>query len=126
MLGERQKQAHALGRPATRAFSFSLPMFEHARDNIDHYRALAGGRGGVIALVGIRRIIADLARAEINPLGDKGSADFIGRDFIVQYVVGAFMSVLTGWLDAGAKLPPDRIDAMFQRLATRGVVRKAS
>jgi hypothetical protein len=40
----------------------------------------------------------------------------------VQYVVGGYMAVLTWWLDGGAKLPPHRIDAMFRRLATEGIM----
>jgi hypothetical protein len=45
----------------------------------------------------------------------------IPREFVVQYVVGAFMAVMTWWLDAGAKLSPQRIDAMFRRLAIEGI-----
>jgi hypothetical protein len=29
---------------------------------------------------------------------------------------------MTWWLDGGAKLPPQRIDVMFRRLATEGIV----
>ena len=43
------------------------------------------------------------------------------RELAVQYIVGAFMAVLTWWLDGGAKLPPQRINAVFQRLATDGI-----
>ena len=46
----------------------------------------------------------------------------IPRDFVVQYVVGAYMAVLTWWLDGGAKLPPQKIDGMFRRLATEGIM----
>jgi hypothetical protein len=49
------------------------------------------------------------------------SADAIPRELAVQYLVGAFMAVMTWWLDGGAKLPPNRIDAMFRRLATEGI-----
>jgi len=51
----------------------------------------------------------------------KNSADIVPREIVVQYVVGAYMAVLTWWLDDGAKLPPKRIDAMFRRLATEGI-----
>jgi hypothetical protein len=44
------------------------------------------------------------------------------REFAVHYVVGSFMAVMTWWLDGGAKLPPQRIDAMFRRLATEGIM----
>ena len=38
-----------------------------------------------------------------------------------QFIVGAYMAVLTWWLDKGAKLPPAKIDAMFRRLAGKGI-----
>jgi hypothetical protein len=43
------------------------------------------------------------------------------RELVVQYVVGAYMAVVTWWLDGGAKLAPEKVDAMFQRLATEGI-----
>jgi hypothetical protein len=86
------------------------------------YRALAGGRGGTLALGSIRQILSDLVRDELAATVDKSSAEVIPRELVVQYVVGAYMAVLTWWLDGGAKLPPQRIDAMFRRLATEGVM----
>jgi len=32
------------------------------------------------------------------------------------------MAVLIWWLDSGAKLPPERVDAMIRRLTTSGIV----
>ena len=92
-------------------------MFEHARDP----HALAGGRGGSVALGGIRQILSDVVRGELSGGGDEKSSDFIPREIAVQYVAGAYMAVLTFWLDGGAKLLPQRIDAMFRRLATEGI-----
>ncbi|ULJ73657.1 TetR/AcrR family transcriptional regulator [Rhizobium gallicum] len=108
------------GRPRE-GFDFSLAMFEHARDHIDLYRALAGSRGGTVALGTIRQILSDLVRNELAAKPDAPSPDPIPRDLVVHYVVGAFMAVLTWWLDGGAELPPQRIDAMFRRLVAEGV-----
>jgi AcrR family transcriptional regulator len=117
------RQSEALATPGDikdRSLGFSLTMFEHARDHIDLYRALVGGRGGTVSLGQIRQILSDLVRNEFATIG-KNSADSIPRELIVQYVVGAYMAVLTWWLDGGAKMPPKRIDAMFRRLATEGI-----
>ncbi len=123
LLVDRQKNALAMpGDIRHRSLGFSLAMFEHARDHIDLYRALVGGRGGAIALGTIRQILSDLVRNELAATVDKKSADVLPREFAVQYVVGAFMAVMTWWLDGGAKLPPQRIDAMFRRLATEGIM----
>jgi AcrR family transcriptional regulator len=122
-LVDRQKDALAKsGNIRDRSLGFSLTMFEHARDHIDLYKALVGGRGGAIALGTIRQILSDLVRNELAATVDKKSADVIPREFVVQYVVGAFMAVMTWWLDGGAKLPPQRIDAMFRHLATEGII----
>jgi AcrR family transcriptional regulator len=123
LLVDRQREALATpGDIRDRSLGFSLTMFEHARDHLHLYRALVGGRGGTVALGSIRQILSDLVRDELAATADKNSADVIPRELVVQYVVGAYMAVLTWWLDRGAELPPQRIDAMFRRLATEGIM----
>lgn len=100
---------------------FSLAMFEHARDHVDLYRALAGSRGGAVSLGTIRQILSDLVRDGLAANADGSSPGAIPRELVTQYVVGAYMAVLTWWLEGGTKLPPDQIDAMFHRLATEGI-----
>ena len=97
-------------------------MFYHARDHREHYRALVGSRGGTVSLGTIRKILSELVRDEVSATADKNSADAIPRELVVQYVVGAYMAVMTWWLDGGARLPPQRIDAMFRRLASEGIM----
>src|SRR5260370_41458375 len=46
---DRQKEALSTpGDIKDRSLCFSLTMFEHARDHIDLYKALVGGRGGAV------------------------------------------------------------------------------
>jgi AcrR family transcriptional regulator len=121
-LVDRQREAQAAsGEIKDRSLSFSLTMFEHARDHIDLYRALVGGRGGAVSLGQIRQILSDLVRNELAATDGRNAADDVPRELVVQYVVGAFMAVMTWWFDGGAKLPPKRIDAMFRRLAAEGI-----
>jgi tetracycline repressor-like protein len=80
------------------------------------------GHGGTVALAAIRQILCDLVRNELAAGVDNKSTDAISRELVVQYVVGAFMALMTWWLDGGAKLPPRQIDAMFRRLATEGIM----
>lgn len=121
-LRDHQRDALATSEtPGNRSLAFSLPMFEHAREHIGLYRALVGNRGGAIALGTIRQILSDLARDEIHANTGKNPNGTIPREFIVHYVIGAYMAVLTWWLDGGAKLPPRQMDAMFRRLATEGI-----
>ena len=104
-----------------RGLDFSLPMLQHAREHRALYRALVGGRGGVVALESIRRILSDLVRDQLPARAGKAGNEAIPRECVVRYVVGAYMAVLTWWLDGGAKLPPERLDAMFRRLTNEGL-----
>jgi AcrR family transcriptional regulator len=97
---------------------FSLPMFEHAREHIDHYRALCGNRGGTWVLGIIRQILSELLCRELAATQHMDSRDTASRELLVEYVIGAYMAVLVWWLDGGAKLPPEQVDAMFRRLTS--------
>ena len=122
-LVDRQKEALATARDAkSRSLAFSLTMFEHARDHREHYRALVGSRGGTVSLGHIRKILSELVRNEFPATVERDFAAAIPREFVIQYVVGAYMAILTWWLDGGTKLPPQRIDAMFRSLATEGIM----
>jgi AcrR family transcriptional regulator len=117
---EQQRNASSLADTNVRGLAFALTMFEHARDHIHLYRALVGSRGGAIALTTIRQTLCEIVRGELAEIPGKDSHG-TPRELAVQYIVGAYMAVLTWWLDGGAKLPPERINAMFQRLATDGI-----
>jgi AcrR family transcriptional regulator len=122
-LADRQRTALATpGDIRDQRLGFSLAMFEHARDHRALHRALVRGRGGAIALCSIRQILSDLVRDELAATGGNSCSDPVPRELVVQHVVGAFMAVLTWWLDGGAKLPPQQIDTMFRRLATEGIM----
>ena len=121
LLDHQRAALTASENASNRSFAFSRPMFEHAREHIDLYRALVGNRGGAIALGTIRQILSDLVRDELCASAGKNPNGAIPRELVVHYVVGAFLAVMTWWLDGGAKLPPQRIDAMFRQLATEGI-----
>ena len=121
---ERQKLAAATADEVhDPRLAFSLGVFEHARDHLDHYRTLAGGRGGAVALEKVRQMVTGLVRDELALANTRDSTDEIEAEAAVQYVVGGYMALLTWWLDNGAKSAPRRIDAMFRSLTTEGVRR---
>lgn len=105
-----------------RPFAFSLVLFEHARDHLDRYRALVGSDSGSVILSTIRQTVSDLVREELARRADTHSANEVPRDLLVHYVVGTFMDALAWWLDCGANLPADRMDGIFRRLVTQGIM----
>src|SRR6266852_6576623 len=83
-LVDRQREAMTTAADdRDRSLGFSLTMFEHARDHVEHYRALVGGRGGAVSLGRIRQILSDLVRDELAATAGKKSADAIPRELVV-------------------------------------------
>lgn len=122
ILAQRQKATHGTtGAARGSSFDFSLSLFEHAREHLDHYRTLVGGRGGTVALAKVRQMVTGLVREELSFSSNKHSEEVIPQEAAVQYVVGAYLALLTWWLDHGAKLPPQKMDAMFRRLTMNGI-----
>ena len=105
--------------PALR-LGFSLPMFQHAHDHVEHYRALVGSRGGDVSLGVIRETLSELVRQELVSTADDPPLH-APVELVVRHVVGAFMSVMTWWLDGGARLPPEEVDKAFRALAIEGL-----
>lgn len=112
MLLREQRQAPA-------GLGFSLVMLEHARSHLPLYGAIIGRQSGAFVLHHIQRVIADLAELDLKALGFKGTLE--RRTLAVEYIAGAFMAVLTWWLDRGARLPPQEVDAIVRRLVMHGV-----
>lgn len=120
MLLHKQREAADAAQGSARVLAFSLVMFEHAYGHMDHFRALAGSRSGGIALATIRKALSEFVRGELANTERKDSKKF-PLEVAVQCIVGAYMAVLTWWLDGGAKLPPHQMDEVFQRLMTEGI-----
>jgi AcrR family transcriptional regulator len=105
---------------------FAAALFEHVRERKELLKALAGGRGGTLALEAIRGILAQLVRDALIARFDKHASDDIPRELITQYLVGAYLAVLSWWLDGGAKLPPGRIAEILDRLTTEGCMSRSA
>ncbi len=108
--------------PSADRFSFVLPLLEHASEQLLHYRALAGTRGRGVSLKAMREIVLAMVEADIrSKAGDAEDIDGISPEVAAQFVTGALMGMLAWWLDGGAKLPPDTLNAAFRRLAAEGL-----
>ena len=103
------------------ALGFSLPMFRHVKYHRQLYAALVGEQGGAIAIREVRALLADLARGELDHLFEEQALEKSERELVLQFIVGAFMSVLTWWLDTNAGLSLDQVDGAFRSLAISGI-----
>jgi len=94
-------------------------MLEHARAHLPLYGAIVGRASGAFVLQRIHRIIADLAAQDLKTLGFKGTPE--QRGLATEYIAGAFMAVLTWWLNHAAKLLPQEVDDIFRGLVMPGL-----
>ncbi len=113
-LAEAQRAVGAKSEP----LGFSLAMFEHAGEYKHIYRALVGERGVVVAVNEIRRILSEIVRKELSGAQED---EAVPHEVRVQFIVGAFLAVLTWWLERRPKLTPSQVDAMFRRLVLNGI-----
>lgn len=107
------------GAGAAAALAFSLPMLRHAQAHAPLYRAMIGGRGGVIARREVRRIVAERIGAGLDLAGNAGR---LPRPHVVAFLAGAFLGVLEGWLERDRAAAPEEIDLVFRQLALAGLV----
>jgi AcrR family transcriptional regulator len=97
---------------------FSRALFEHACGYKHVYRALAGNRGGLVAINEIRRVLSELVKDELPPGPDDNP---VVRELAVRFVVGTFLTVLTWLLERKPKLTPAEADKMFRHLVLQGI-----
>lgn len=112
LAAERPKQAPC-------RLGFSLAMLDHARSHLPLYRSIVHRESGGFVLAKIRSIVAELVSDDFKSLGVSRQSE--QRDLAVQFVTGAFMSVLTWWMSRGAKIPQQEIDDLFHRLVMPGL-----
>ncbi len=113
------QQSAAAENPGS-PLGFSSFMFAHTKEQLRLYRALVRGRAGTIILDRLRLVLAEILRDGLAQRGG-GWHKEVPQEFAVQYLIGGFMSVLTWWLDRGAKEPAEAMDAAFRALATHGL-----
>ena len=89
-----------------RPLAFTLPLLQHAEENKPMFRALVGKRSSEMAKAGLLRLIIDLTREDLAPLGDATA----------HYLAGAFFQLLVWWVDSRSQLGPAAVEALFRRL----------
>jgi AcrR family transcriptional regulator len=116
------RQREALTAPGRRgnSITFSRAMLEHAAGGLLLWKKIAGAESGAFVLRRLHEMLADLARNDLAAMGmTRQSAQ---REMLTQHITGAFMAVMTWWLDAGARLSIDEVDDAFRRVVMKGLV----
>src|SRR6266516_1028054 len=120
---EHQRAALALkGSFTEKGFGFSLALFEHVHSHRNVYHAIVGRQSGTVVMTELRALLADLVRNDLKTLSPNERSSELPRNAVIQFVVGALMSVITWWLDERSKLSPAEADAIFRRLTLPAIL----
>jgi hypothetical protein len=83
-------------------------------------RPPAGHRIRIVFRATATGLADELIREDLEKLPPRKVSE-IPLDVTVQFLAGAYMSVLGWWVDSGTKHTPEEMDRMFRALATGGV-----
>lgn len=107
----RQIRAHT-ANAGERPLGWARGLIEHAHEQRELFRALLGKRSGHLVLRRFRRVIAELVKQDLP----RPREPRIHHDGVVHYIAGAFLELLTWWIEARNPLGPDDIEHMFRRM----------
>jgi hypothetical protein len=93
-------------------------MFEHVHEQRALLRGLMGRNGGATVHGRIQHHLADLVREDIEATGRRPDVPI---DLVVEFVVGAYLSLLGRWVDEAGPRSPQEMDTAFRRLVIPGV-----
>jgi AcrR family transcriptional regulator len=118
-LKQLQHQAADASDPQARLFAFSHHIFTHVKTYRPVYHAMAKERGGAAVRQHLQRLLVDCSRIELKRLHGGCSAREL--DAVTQFFSGAFVGLLSWWLEASSPMPVEEIDQLFRRLAVPAV-----
>jgi AcrR family transcriptional regulator len=119
VLLEQQRERLAGGGRHEPELGFARAMLEHANGRLPLWRAIAGRESGALVIRRIHDMLAELVRRDLAAVGAARSS--VPAELLVQHLTGAFIGVMTWWLDKGTELSAEQVDAIYRRLATRGL-----
>ncbi len=114
-LKQLQRDAAHARDPEGRLFAFSHHIFAHVAPYRPVYYAMAKERGGAAVRQHLQRLLVDCSKAELKRL--HGGRPARELDALTQFFAGAFVGLLSWWLEARAPMAVDEIDQLFRRLA---------
>ncbi|MCI0399670.1 MAG: TetR/AcrR family transcriptional regulator [Chloroflexi bacterium] len=99
-----------------------IPIFEHIRENYRLFRALMSSEGiGLVHKISEQKILQNWL-SHMEGLRAKGVLITLPPVVAAHYLMGAFMALISWWLDEAMPYSPEEMDAMFRQLTLKGLV----
>ncbi|KQV48501.1 hypothetical protein ASC95_21480 [Pelomonas sp. Root1217] len=97
--------------------SFTLPFFQHLASHRRIYEMTVARESEVSVERHVKQMLADLVRQDLQRRHAPGTR----LDLATHYVVGALWSSFIWWMETAQPLPPEDLNALFQRLSFPGL-----
>jgi AcrR family transcriptional regulator len=101
-------------------FAFSLPMLQHAKENLSLYRSLVSKGSTEAMFPAMRQMLVEQVRAELATRKLEGPLSRVPRVYLAKAVAGTFFALMLAWLDDGAVESEQEVDAAFHALLGLG------
>ncbi len=101
----------------------ALIVFEVVQRDPALFRVILNGQGGNLLLQRLRLYAAQTAHQAVKSMGITPS---IPPAFIADFMAGAMLSVLTGWLEEDMTTPPGEMAQRFYSLVRPGILQVLS
>jgi AcrR family transcriptional regulator len=102
-------------------FGFSLPMLQHVQSHKRIYKAVAGKQSGAVVLHHVQRMVADLAREDVERLFPDNDPAQIPKDVAIDFIVNTFSTLITWWMEHNIPCSAHEVDRMYHRLVLFGI-----
>lgn len=102
-------------------FSFSLPLFDHIVEQRHMIRALFGRGGHSVAMETTTSALSAVIRDDLKARLVGKNIDQAKLSMLVAFVVGAYVSVVTHWLDSKHSYSAAQLDEAFRAFVIPGV-----
>ncbi|GHO93692.1 TetR family transcriptional regulator [Reticulibacter mediterranei] len=99
----------------------SLALFRHIQEHASQFRALVRGHAGERVWEVFQTTLSRSIEQALERTYSQKRAPSIPPAVVAQYLAGAFLNLLTWWIEAELPYSPERIDEIFRQLALPGV-----
>jgi AcrR family transcriptional regulator len=101
----------------TERLGFTQPFLRHLDGNRHIWRAIVGREAGAITDRQMRRMLAELTRADLAYVAEPSPR----IEAAVQTIVGSLMALVTWWLDCEIAMTADELNNLFLQLTLPGL-----
>lgn len=106
--------------PTHPALAFALPMFLHAYEQRNLFRSVMNARSGAPVQEHLQIMLTDLVKDNLQSTCDDDSSEHLSDSLRADFVVGAFLAVLLGWITDPGDETPEEIERKFRKMVLRG------